>query len=262
MRALNLIGFLALSVAVGCGGDSSSGDDQNENEGGEGGGDAGSSSGATTGEDGGDGSGTAGSKSTGGSKSAGGTSSGTGGISSGGASMAGAPSAGGGTPTPPKGGSTGVPPMMPVGGTTSVPPEGCVQDSAYQSARDCSLGLTCTNDYVKLSCFDEGTGQWYCECYSSTRSQFFNLEGVASGEACSSAADLCLSQECSLQWQCSQPVGDGDVGVVTRQRYAACNTDLGGALLCDCSNGYPYIVEGQDGTTACLHGLSESDVRG
>jgi hypothetical protein len=125
---------------------------------------------------------------------------------------------------------------------------------------------------VKISCFDQGNGAWYCDCSSSTRYQSYNLGGVSNFAACEAAADLCASDEpptpvgeemctpqfesraatyCQLQSLCSQELEGSGATTVTRTRYTSCQADTSGRLQCSCDNGYSYLVEGEDGTTGC-----------
>jgi hypothetical protein len=272
MRALKWFGLLSLSVAVGCGGESSKDDDDLEPEGGSGNETSAPSDGGDNGEAGEGSGGTTGGKPAG---KGGSTSPGTGG------NAAGAPpSMGGGTPTagaggvppkppPPMGGSAGRPP-----GNPPPPAEGCMPNSQTSSASYCQLGLTCENTDIKSSCSDQGGGNWYCECSSAGFYQQYVVRDPLGMPACEAVANLCASGEipdfsgpeecspaltsravdyCQLQEQCSRPldVEDVTISTPTSSRFVSCGSDGLGGLYCSCNNGAQYQLQGINALTAC-----------
>jgi hypothetical protein len=278
MRALNLVGLLAFSIVVGCGGESAGDDEPSElGDAGEDGNGAPKPPSGSAGDDGnGNGSAGEGAGGTTGGKSGGGGTPGTGAAPS----KGGAPGAGGGStagsPGIPAGGSPPRPPpsMGGVGGTPSIPPiEGCEPSSQSSSTGYCQLGLTCENAELYTDCKDGGGGSWYCYCQSNFGSQSYTITGAVGMAACETVSEICASGEppefsgpeecvpiaasravnyCDLQEQCSRPLAiDSDVGSVVSSRYVNCSSDGTGALTCSCQNGLQYRVEGMDGTTAC-----------
>jgi hypothetical protein len=288
VRASRWVACLALmSLAVGCGGDSSVSSEAT-------GGQAGSEPRGAGGDEGDAGDG------------AGGTSGGT--TPSRGGSAGGGPQPTGGVGPQPAGGfggaplpSTGGVPWM--GGGPSVgPPIGCRVGSQSLSPGSCSIGFECESGYLSTYCYDPGsfgaagsfaapgrpgtagaagtstagaagtsTG-WGCTCSSSAGTRTYELSGVEDLAACEAVTDLCLSDDptpsgpveceprieartasqCQVQRVCKQELEEGSGVSVSTTNGAYCVDDGTGRLLCTCENQrYQYYVEGNDGMTAC-----------
>lgn len=157
------------------------------------------------------------------------------------------------------------------------PPENCEPTATSGAEEFCEVQMSCDNDAIYTSCFDQGNGTWACDCGGNYFWQSLEVTGVDGASACDVVSEFCTSGEepdatqsepcstdfqsqasdyCELQQRCGQSFELADGVVATRYdyKYANCYDDGSGAAYCQCNDNTTsrtYQISGQSVGASC-----------
>lgn len=135
-------------------------------------------------------------------------------------------------------------------------PDGCKRENEFDGGTSCSLGVTCDEQYISVSCTADADAYWTCSCQGRV-SDRYTVKSETSNAACAASTALCLGTDPALEdypeecepietasndfcrnvETCTRDVQVEDVTVSVEEIHEVdCSIDEGSSAYCSCAD--------------------------